>query len=475
MEPKKDTNSVQRPPVVVVVGHVDHGKTSLLDYIRKTNVVRGEAGGITQSVGAYEILHNGKRITFIDTPGHEAFGKMRSRGAKIADLAILVIAADEGVKPQTEESIKILNESATPFVVAITKVDKPTANLEKIKNELLTAGVLLEGYGGNISYEAVSVISGDGINKLLDLILLLGEFEQLSYDPEAVAHGYILESNKDSRRGVTANVILKNGTLKEGDAIATKSSSGKIKSLENFLGERSKTLTPSAPASILGFGALPEVGEEFLAGNINIEEIRLEVAKKVNPDSRDDDEKKLNAFIVADTSGSLEVLKQLTEKFINMKGSAAGEITDNDIQNAISTESVLVGFKVKISKSAENLARIHSIKIFSSDIIYKLVEELESYLKEKIGPEINGSLQVLKIFGGVDNRQIIGGKVIDGLVKNGSEIQIIRGDKILGIGKIVNLQEGKKDISEVVAGNECGILIDSDVKISPRDIIKSLV
>jgi len=275
----------RRSPIVVVMGHVDHGKTSLLDYIRKTNVVSREAGGITQSIGAYEIIHypggsesqnnadktrtnaeRGKRITFIDTPGHEAFSKMRSRGARVADLAILVVAADEGVKPQTTESIKTLLETKTTFVVAITKIDKPNADIDKVKNELTSAGVLLEGYGGSVSCEPISAKSGDHVNELLDLLLLASEMEDLSYDPAAPAEGIVLESKMDKRRGLEATVIVKNGTLRQGEPIATQSGKGKIKILEDFAGKAQKELVPSAPALVIGFSELPQAGERFVTG-----------------------------------------------------------------------------------------------------------------------------------------------------------------------------------------------------------------
>ena len=251
MDSKVNNKSVSRPPIVVVVGNVDHGKTSLLDYIRKTNVVSKEAGGITQSTGGYEIEHNGKKITFIDTPGHEAFSKMRERGAKVADIAILVVAGDDGFKPQTTEALDILKATETPFLVAITKADKPGFNLEKVKADLMTNGIFLEGHGGDTSWQAVSSKDGQGVNELLDLILLMGEVLDLQYDPEAPATGFVLESLKDMKKGVVAYLILKNGTLKEGDEIATPSARGKIKTLDNFLGERTKSLVPSAPASIL--------------------------------------------------------------------------------------------------------------------------------------------------------------------------------------------------------------------------------
>src|SRR3989344_4757419 len=271
-EEKQTSNLLPRPPVVAIVGHVDHGKTTLLDYIRKTRLAAKEAGGITQSIGAYEVEHpstssgQAHKITFIDTPGHEAFSLMRARGAAAADLAILVVAADEGIKPQTTEAIGILKSTETPFIVALTKIDKPNANIDKVMRELQSAEVLLEGYGGNVSWHGVSGVSGEGVNELLDLIVLTGEVAGLTFDPKAKARGFVIESRKENRRGIIAHLVLKDGVLKAGEDISTPSASGKIKILEDFRGRRAKELWPSAPALVVGFEKLPRAGEEFTAG-----------------------------------------------------------------------------------------------------------------------------------------------------------------------------------------------------------------
>ncbi|MBI2592945.1 MAG: GTP-binding protein [Candidatus Colwellbacteria bacterium] len=476
----ENPNALPRPPVVVVVGHVDHGKTSLLDYIRKTNVAGKEAGQITQSIGAYEVEHtvtnstnaqgapSVRKITFIDTPGHEAFTKMRSRGATIADLAILVVASDEGLKPQTEEAISILKSTKTPFVVAMTKIDKPSANIEKVKNELLTAGVLLEGYGGDVSYEPVSVVSEEGTSKLLDLISLLADVEGLTYDPAAKAHGFVLETHKDSRRGITASLILKDGTLREGEDIVTQTAFGKIKNLDNFLGQKVKELVPSAPASVLGFETAPEVGEEFWAGKVVLAEIKVpDKREEIAPVS--DEEDKVSVILKADTAGSLEALKQIIGHLISLREGSVGEVTDGDIQKAISTKSIIIGFGVKVSKAAQGLARIHGVRVFTSEIIYELLKSLEDYVKGKEGPGISGELEVLKVFNNKEKRQIIGGKVLLGWIAKGLDGEIFRNEGVLGKGRVINLQENKNDVEEVAAGKECGILFQSDVRINPGD------
>ncbi|MCL4405075.1 MAG: GTP-binding protein [Patescibacteria group bacterium] len=463
-----------RPPVVVIVGHVDHGKTSLLDYLRKTNVVAREAGGITQSVGAYEVVHNSKKITFIDTPGHEAFSMMRQRGANIADLAVLVVASDEGVKPQTVEAIKILNDTETPFVVAITKIDKPNANIDKVKNELLANSVLLEGFGGNVSWQPISVISGEGINELLDLILLMGDVSDLSYDPDTNATGYVLESLKDNRRGVVVHVILKNGVLREGEEIATPSAKGKIRILEDFKRKKVKELLPSAPAAIVGFESLPNGGEMFTAGlNVgNLTKDNRTAIDSAKPVSEDGSDTKLKVAIKADTSGSLEALRGVLNSKLQITSSAVGNITDGDVKSAITTGSVIIGFNVKVDKATENLAQAQHVEIVTSDIIYRLTEAIEARLKAMQMEKPTAGLNILKVFGASGRRQIVGGKVTVGVLKGGMTAKINRAGSVLGDGRILNVQIGKKDVAEASEGVECGLLFESDVPVRAGDDIQ---
>jgi len=483
-----------RPPVVVVMGHVDHGKTTLLDYVRKANVAEREAGGITQAVGAYEIMHGEKRITFIDTPGHEAFIAMRSRGAAIADLAVLVVAGDEGVKPQTKEAIGILQKSETPFVVAITKVDKPSVNIEKIKSELAEAGVLLEGYGGQVSWHGVSAKTGEGVNDLLDLILLTAEVEELSYDPALPASGFVLEVRKDKRRGLEATVIVKNGTLRRGDMIATSSAAGKVKILEDFLGKTAAALEASAPARIIGFSTsggsasggkgVPLVGEEFRTGTEQFAQSGKAAAPRLARAGREMDSNRdnhvLRIMLKAGDAGSLEALavvmqgvdaKEMTAEVVS---EGVGDITDGDVKEAVATNAAIVGFKVKLERGAANLADAQHIRVVTSDIVYDLLKAVEEFVRSAGKPTILGALEVLAIFNKAKlNEQLVGGKVTEGIFRNKGLCEVVRVengmDKVVAGGKIMNLRDKKADATQAEKGKEAGVLVDAPVEIMKGD------
>ncbi|HUX35824.1 MAG TPA: translation initiation factor IF-2 [Candidatus Paceibacterota bacterium] len=510
-EKKKSPASEQiRPPVVAVMGHVDHGKTTLLDYIRKTTVASREAGGITQSIGAYEITHTqtdadnisvnqrsnqresapaeGRKITFIDTPGHEAFIKMRSRGANIADLAILVVAADEGFKPQTKESIKILEETKTQFIVAITKIDKNNADIERVKNELMTNGVMLEGYGGQISYQPVSAKTGEGVNELLDLILLAAELENLTYDKNATASGYVLEAKMDRRRGLEATVIIKNGILKTGESISTDTAKGKVKIMENFAGVQVKELAPSSPALIIGFETLPQIGEEFSAteksglpavNQPNVPEVKPLNLPEIRPSNLPATEESpaLHLIIKASDSGSLEalsgIIKAIAEqKPIKIIAESVGDVNDNDVKMAISSKAVIIAFRSKTEKGPKYMADIGNIKIISSEIIYELVKAIEDFLVQLEKPAPFGTLRILAVFNQSDSKkQVVGGKVESGIFRNKSQFGIERDGIIIATGRVNNLQQQKKDATEVTEGKEAGLLINSDTMVKTGDLL----
>jgi translation initiation factor IF-2 len=479
-----------RPPIVVVMGHVDHGKTTLLDYIRKANIAAREAGGITQATAAYEIVHADRKITFIDTPGHQAFTAMRSRGAQVADLAILVVAADEGVKPQTKEAIQIILDAKTPFIVAINKVDKTGGNLDKARNDLMMAGVLLEGYGGQVSYCAVSAKTGEGVPALLDLILLAADLEGLTYDATTPASGFVLEAKRDPKRGIEATVIIKNGTLSRGDAIHTRTASGKVKILENFLGKTVSELEPSAPAIIIGFEKIPQVGEEFAVGELTEEAAAqggatvsgagAPAAAKVINQIAKSKPNTLNLILKAGDAGSLEALSvvlrgidQKGGKEINIVEEGVGDITDGDIRHAIATKATIIGFKNRVEKGAKVLADAQTVTVITSEIVYDLSAAVEEYFSGARGPAAAGELEVLALFNQEKlQKQLVGGLVINGTFRGKLSFDIIRGhvgSTPVGNGKVLGLREKKSEIFQADKGKEIGVLIDSQTVVQVGD------
>jgi translation initiation factor IF-2 len=464
----------KRSPVIVVMGHVDHGKTSLLDYIRKANVAAKEAGSITQSIGAYEIDRGGKKITFIDTPGHEAFSKMRARGAKVADVAILVVAADDSVQPQTKEAIKIIQDAKIPFVVAINKIDKANISIEKVKADLAQAGLFLEGYGGNTTWQGVSAKTGEGVNELLDLLLLSADLEDLSWNPKAPAKGFIIESRRDSKKGITAVAIVKNGVLKTGDFLIAGSAHGKVKSLEDFMGKKIKEAIPSSPVLILGLETLPAIGETITVGKA--EDVKGSAQTRKPVTAQPIDEKTVRLILKADMTGSLEALNQvlkgtrLPERFkLEIMEESVGEITDGDIKMAIASHALIIGFNVEPNKAALSLAKNNEVQIITSEIIYDLIKKIEELALNLGRGMVKGDLEILAIFGKKGKAQIVGGKVIMGEIPNHANVKIKRGEQELGKGKIINTQSYKKDVQKILAGNEGGLLIESEALIQVGD------
>jgi translation initiation factor IF-2 len=465
-------NLKPRSPIVAVVGHVDHGKTAFLDYVRKTNVVDGEAGGITQSIGAYEAEHKGKKITFIDTPGHEAFSKMRVRGASAADIAILIVSAEEGVKQQTREVLETLKNTQTPFVVAITKIDRGGANVEKVKNDLINEGVLLEGAGGDISWQAISSKTGDGISELLDLVLLMGEVAGLKYNPDNDAAGFVIESQMDPRRGVVAHLIIRDGTLKQGDSVRTLSASGKVKILENFLGKSVKELRPSSPALVVGFSAMPKGGEEFVSGERELAVTVSEPEASSAGHAAGSGTENPRAVLRADTNGSLEALRKLLGEEVEIMDASVGDIVDGDAQFAKSTNAIIIGFRVKTKKSAAGLAEVHGIKIFTSDIIYELFDAIRKSKDEEKHGFAGGELEVLATFSATPSKQTVGGKVLKGSLKINAPVIIERSGEPVGRGRVKSLQYNKEDISEVDMDKECGLVVETTTPIQKGDLLK---
>ncbi len=467
-----------RPPIVVVMGHVDHGKTTLLDYIRKTKVAEREAGGITQSIGAYEVQEKGERITFIDTPGHQAFTSMRQRGAHVADVAILIVAADDGVQPQTQEAIDILKKSETPYVVAINKIDKNNADIERTKNSLLVNGVGLEKYGGDVPWVAISAKTGEGIEELLDVVLLMAHMENLTYDPNGLAKGFVLESKMDSRRGILASVIITDGTVRVGDAIAAGHARGKIKALEDFTGKRVDALIPSSPALITGFDALPAAGDDFVAGVLDVGDAAVVAPSKKEaaplPTESTGDE--LRVMVKGDVSGSLEALCQVIAnleiegKRFRIMSQEVGDITDGDIKMAATIGAKIIGFNVKVNKAAELAARAQNVEIITSNIIYRIVEAMETWVGGIYKKQEIGSLEVLALFSKKDKKQLVGGRMLSGFLTLNQRVNIVRAEQPVGQGRIINLQQGKKDVTKVETG-ECGVMVESPADVQVGDYL----
>ena len=485
--------TIERPPVVVIMGHIDHGKSTLLDYIRKTNVVDTEAGSITQHISAYEVIHkdesdNEKKITFLDTPGHEAFSQMRARGVEIADIAILVVSAEDGVKPQTLEAWKTIVASKIPCIVAINKIDKPSANVEKTKMELAEKEIYLENYGGKVPYVEISAKVGTGVNDLLSLINLIGEMENFVGNYNQNASGLVIETNLDPKRGIEATLIIKNGSIKKGMIVVVEDSICSTRIMQNFLGKIIDEATFSSPIQLIGFDKMPKVGAEFKSFKKKSEAEAYANTWKQNSHletslpSIESDKKIIPIVLKADVSGSLEAIEKEIAKIQNDSAEfkiikkGVGPISESDIKSV--TEDVLViGFHTKADKNAIEVAQKRAIPIVYFDIIYKITEWLTSEM-EKRRPKIEtmetiGRAKIIKAFSRTKERQIIGGKVLEGRITLDGVVKIIRREFEIGRGKIVNLEKGKVKTREVEEGVEFGMMIESKIEIAPGDVIES--
>lgn len=462
---------VTRPPIVTVMGHVDHGKTTLLDYLKKTSVAEKEAGGITQHIGAYQTEMQGKLITFIDTPGHEAFVKMRQRGAKITDIIILVVAADEGVKPQTKEVIKIAKESEVSLIVAINKIDRPDANPEKVMKELAEEGVIPEEWGGDNIFCNISAKKGEGVEHLLEMTLLIAEMLELKMEERQPARAVIIESHLDPRKGVIATAIVTQGTLRINEWVTVGASYGKVKRMENDKGEIIEHALPGTPVLLTGFKKFPFPGDELeIAPNENQaisrakdnekESDRKEIDKKTS-------DKLLYLVIKADAQGSLEginyILDSIPQKndHIYILKEGVGPINESDIKTAELGQGLVIGFDVLPERGVSELAKGRGIEIRTYDIIYKLKEDLEAILESRREPQIIrteiGQLKILKIFKREKEGIILGGQIIHGKMRKNIQLEIIKNNEVIAKGKLSNLQYLKKDVNEIKEGQECGI------------------
>ncbi len=486
-----------RPPVVAVMGHIDHGKTTLLDYIRKTVVAEKEAGGITQHVSAYEVNHKTaegvlKRITFLDTPGHEAFAGIRSRGAQVADIAVLVVSGEDGVKPQTVEAFKFITESKLPFIVAITKIDKPSASVERAKQSLTEHEIYVEGYGGEAPCVAISAVSGEGVNELLDMILLVADIENIKGNLGKPAEGVVLEATRSKEKGISATLIIKDGSLKQGMAIVSGEAVSPLRSMENFLGKNIETSGPGSAVRVVGWDNMPEAGKQFLSFPTKKEaekyfEERVLLPRKARQVKNLSDLRvAIPAVIKADVSGTLEAIEYEIKKlatesvFIKVVKDGTGDINESDVRIGSGNGGPIVfGFNVKIDSAAKNLAERDDVKIELFDIIYKLVERAKEIIAERTPKievtEVRGKAKIIRLFSIVKDKQVIGGKVLEGAIGLGDEFKIMRRLAEVGVGKIRELEQQKVKTSEIAVGREFGALVDARIEIAPGDVLESFV
>mgnify|MGYP004563386195 FL=1 len=489
----KESDLVPRAPVVTIMGHVDHGKTSLLDYIRNAHVASGEAGGITQAIGAYQVEINGNKITFIDTPGHAAFTEMRARGAKITDIVVIIVAADDGVMPQTKEAIDHAKSANVPIIVAINKIDKTTANVDKIMSEMSEYGLTPEEWGGDTIFVKLSAHTGENVDLLLESILALAEMEDLKANPKRYASGTVIESKLDKNKGVIASLLINNGTLRLGDPVVVGSSFGKVRTLKDSNGNDLISALPSTPVEITGLNVVPVAGDKFMAFETE-KEARSIAEKRANAEkekkytkkavSLDDlferiesGHKEINVVLKTDVKGSEEAVKNALEK-INVEGvkvtvirSGVGTITESDVVLASASNAIIIGFNVVPSAKTKEAAKNYEVDIRLYNIIYKLVEEIESAMKGMLDPTYEevttGEAEIRQIFKFSKVGNIAGVHVTSGVIKNNSECKLIRDGVIITTSKIGSLQREKDQVKEVKSGYDCGITIEnySDIKV----------
>lgn len=491
-----------RPPVIVVMGHVDHGKTLLLDTIRKTRVIDTEAGGITQHIGAYQVARNGRALTFIDTPGHEAFTVMRSRGAKVADIAILVVAADDGIQPQTREVIDIIKAAQMPFLVAINKIDKPDANVDRVKSQLSEVGLVAEDWGGKTICVPISAKANMNIDQLLDMLLLVADFEKerIVANPDRHAIGTVIESHVDKGQGPVATVLVQTGTLRVGDALGLRGANyGRVRAMKTFDGRDIKEAPPSTPVKILGFKEAPSVGDimeipedpEALdklrtqpSKRAGIEELTVKhAAKKEEGEGGAEQKVMLNLVVKSDVLGSLEAILGMLEKVnnpyvgIDVVGKGLGNVTDADVLRADATKATILAFSVKAPPQVEELSRTKGVAIEEYTVIYRLFEAVVEKLKklmpaEKVNTEL-GSAEVLALFRKTEKGVVLGCRVKKGKLVPGAMLRILRNGQIIGEGRIEALQSGRSVVSDVLAGQECGVSFIGKAKAEVGDIVEA--
>ena len=482
-----------RPPVTVVMGHVDHGKTRLLDTIRKSNTLEGEPGGITQHIGAYQVVRNDRILTFIDTPGHEAFTAMRSRGAKVADIAILIVAADDGVQPQTTEAYRIIQSAGLPFVVAINKIDKEGADPEKTKQELANQlGIIPEDWGGKTITTPISAINNTKIQELLDMLLLTSdsEGEDMKANPYTQAMGTIVESHINKSAGPVATVLVQNGTLRVGDPIVIKGKRyGKVRALRNYNGDEIEEASPSMPAQIVGLKIAPEIGDimEVSEGEkLNKKDAKLNKKRPSEERPLPGQEKEtaatLNIILKSDVLGSAEAVEESLEKIntdevkVKIIDKPLGNVMDGDVKKAEAADAEIIGFNVKVPTSVESTIKERNVKVNTFSVIYELIDYVKQEMEKLLTPEYDrydlGRLKVMALFRNEKNSQIVGGKVLEGTIKQDSKVEVTRGNEVIDQGKPVELKCGKEDVSSVEKDQECGIKYEGKPVIQEGDILQ---
>ena len=490
---------VERPPVVTIMGHVDHGKTSLLDAIRETNVVSGEAGGITQAIGAYQVVCNNKKITFIDTPGHEAFTEMRARGASVTDVVIIIVAADDGVMPQTKEAIDHAKAANVPIIVAINKMDKPDANPDRVLTELVEYGLTPEEWGGDTIICKISAKTKDGIPELLENILLVSEMGELKANPSRYATGTVIESKLDKQVGSIATLLIQNGTLRLGDPIVVGTSVGKIRTLKNDKGQDIIEALPSTPVEITGLDNPPMAGDKFMAFETEKQAKQIVEERRLRAREQDTNRtgmtledlfgkikegiREINVILKADVNGSQEAVKKSLERIevedvrVKVIRSGVGTITESDITLAKASNAIIIGFNVRPSSKTTEVAKDNGVEIRLYNIIYKVVEDMEAAMKGMLDPvyeeKITGEAEIRQIFKFSKVGNIAGSHVTSGAIKQNSEARLIRDGVVLYTGKIKSIQREKDQAKEVAKGYDCGITLENYQDIKEGDIIET--
>lgn len=483
----KEEDLVERPPVVTIMGHVDHGKTTLLDYIRESNVAGGEAGGITQEIGAYQVECKGKKITFIDTPGHAAFTEMRARGASVTDIVIIIVAADDGVMPQTKEAIDHAKAAKVPIIVCINKIDKPEANVDRVMTGLVEAGLTPEEWGGDTIVTKISAKTGEGVDELLENILLIAEMSELKANPNRYATGAVLESKMDKHVGAVATLLIQNGTLRLGDPIVVGTAFGKVRTLKDDLGRNITTAPPSMPVEITGLSSVPSAGDKFMAFETEKQAKQIASDRALREKEADTNRtgmsleelfgrineglKEINVILKTDTNGSLEAVRSSLEKIdvegvkINIIRGAVGGITESDIVLAGASNAIVIGFNVRGSNKVQDMAKEYGIEIRTYDIIYKVVEDMEKAMKGMLEPiyeeKVTGTAEIRQLFKFSKVGMIAGCHVTSGIIKNNDKARVIRDGIVIYNGSIKSLQHEKDQVKEISKDHDCGLTLDN--------------